>query len=80
MDRELEEYFDNYNELFNRKGYSQLLQEIHNKIAVLNDVSSIKDDNDLFFRKGQIEAYRTVLALQDTVDAARSQAEDVEDI
>ena len=79
MTPELEKYFDAYNVLFNNEGYGQFLEEIRNKIIDLSEVSTIKDANELFFRKGQVEAFRTILSLQDTVGFAREQAENEED-
>lgn len=80
MDRELEEYFDRYNELFNHRGYEQLLEEISNNINNLSEVGTIKDAEELFFRKGQIAAFRSILSFEDSVGIARSQAEeDVQD-
>ena len=80
MDRELEEYFDRYNELFNHRGYEQLLEEISNNISNLSEVGTFKDAEELFFRKGQIAAFRSILGFEDSVGIARSQAEeDVQD-
>ena len=81
MTPELEKYFDSYNELFNHDGYAQLLDEITNKIKLLSEVSTITSADELFFRKGQVDSLRSILALQDTVGFAREQAEeDVQDI
>lgn len=81
MTPELEDYFDNYNSLFNHVGYAQLLEEIANKISSLSELSTISGADDLFFRKGQLDAFRTILAFQDTIGFAREQAEeDVQDI
>lgn len=80
MDRELEDYFDNFNMLFAQKGYKQLCEEIEGNIERLSDISTVKDEQELFFRQGQIAAYRTILNFQGTVEAAREQAEDVQDI
>lgn len=76
MTPELEEYFDNYNALFNHSGYDQLIEEITSKIKSLSEVSSISNAEDLFFRKGQIDSLRSILSLQDTVGFAREQAEE----
>jgi hypothetical protein len=75
MDTELETYFDNYFELFNHEGFKQLLQEISTNAAQLADVQTVKDVEDLFFRKGQVAAFATVINLQATIETAREQAE-----
>ena len=75
MTPELETYFDNYNELFNNEGFKQLLEEISATTTTLSDIQSIKDNEELFFRKGQIAAFATIVNLQATIEATREQAE-----
>ena len=75
MNTELETYFDNYFELFNSEGFKQLLQELSTNATQLADVQTVKDVEDLFFRKGQVAAFATVINLQATIEAAREQAE-----
>jgi hypothetical protein len=75
MSPELEAYFSNYNELFNHEGFKQLLQEISTNAQQLADIQTVKNAEDLFFRKGQVAAFATVLNLQATTEAARDQAE-----
>ena len=75
MNTELETYFDNYFELFNSEGFKQLLQELSTNATQLADIQTVKDVEDLFFRKGQVAAFATVINLQATIEAAREQAE-----
>ena len=75
MSPELETYFSNYNELFNREGFKQLLQELSTNAQQLADIQTVKNEEDLFFRKGQVSAFATILNLQATTEAARDQAE-----
>ena len=75
MNTELETYFDNYNELFNHNGFKQLVQELSDNALRLADIQSVKDVEDLHFRKGQVAALATVINLPDTIAAAREQAE-----
>ncbi len=75
MTPELETYFDNYNELFNHDGFKQLLDEVSNNIKQLSNVTTIKDEEELFFRKGQIAAFNAIINLDGTIEAAREQAE-----
>ena len=75
MNTELETYFDNYNELFNHEGFKQLLEEISATTTTLSDIQSIKDNEELFFRKGQVAAFATIVNLQATIEATREQAE-----
>ena len=75
MTPELETYFNNYFDLFKSQGFKQLLEEISATTSTLSDIQSIKDNEELFFRKGQIAAFATVLNLEWTIEAAREQAE-----
>lgn len=75
MNTELETYFNNYNELFNHEGFKQLLQELSTNATQLADIQTVKDQEDLYFRKGQVAAFATVINLQGTIEAAREQAE-----
>ena len=79
MNTELETYFDNYNKLFNHEGFKQLLQELSTNATQLADIQTVKDVEDLYFRKGQVAAFATVINLQGTIEAARDQAEAEED-
>mgnify|MGYP003126888657 FL=1 len=78
MTPELETYFNNYNELFNHKGFKQLLDELSNNIKNISNVQAIKDLEELFFRKGQIAAFNAVINIEGTIEAARQQAEEEE--
>ena len=75
MNPELETYFDNYNELFNHKGFKQLLEEITNNAKLLSDIQTVKDVEELYYRKGQVAAFATIINLQATIENAREQAE-----
>jgi hypothetical protein len=80
MTPELEAYFDNYNQLFNHEGFKQLKEELSNNAQRLADIQSVKDLEELFYRKGQVAAFATVINLEATIAAAREQAEAEEDV
>jgi hypothetical protein len=73
MTPELETYYNNYFDLFNSEGFKQLLAEISNNATQLADIQSVKDAEELFFRKGQVAAFATIINLQSTIEAAREQ-------
>ena len=75
MTPDLEEYFNNYNELFNHAGFKQLIDELAKNAQQLADIQTVKDEEELFFRKGQVAALATVINLEGTITAARDQAE-----
>ncbi len=76
MTPELETYYNNYNELFNHEGFKQLLKDVSNNVDRLSDVQAVKDLEDLFFRKGQIAAFTSIINLEGTIEAARDQVEE----
>ena len=78
MTPELETYFDNYNKLFNHEGFKQLVQELSSNATKLADIQSVKDTEDLFFRKVQVAALASVINLEATITVAREQAEEEE--
>jgi len=80
MTPELETYFNDYNQLFNLKGFKQLVEELVNNSKELSDVRSIKDVEELFYRKGQIAAFASIITLEGTITLAREQAEEEEDV
>ena len=80
MTPELEAYFDNYNQLFNHEGFKQLIEELSNNAKQLADIQSVKDLEELFYRKGQVAAFATVINLENTITAARDQAESENDV
>lgn len=75
MTPELETYFNNYNELFNHEGFKQLVQELSSNATQLADIQPVKDLEDLYYRKGQVAAFATIINLQSTIEAAREQSE-----
>tara|TARA_B110000503_G_C7151127_1_gene415226 strand:- start:2265 stop:2510 length:246 start_codon:yes stop_codon:yes gene_type:complete len=79
MTPELETYYNNYNQLFNSLGFKQLLEELVDNSKELSDVRSVKDLEELFYRKGQIAAFASIITLEDMITAAREQAEEVEE-
>lgn len=79
MTPELETYYNNYNQLFNSLGFKQLLEELVDNSKELSDVRSVKDIEELFYRKGQIAAFASIITLEDMITAAREQAEEVEE-
>jgi hypothetical protein len=75
MTPELEAYFSNYSQLFNHEGFKQLVEELSNNAKQLADIQTVKDQEELFFRKGQVSAFATVINLETTIMATREQAE-----
>ena len=81
MDKELETYYNNYFDLFNTEGYKQLINELKNNVLVINNVDAIKDEADMYFRKGQIHVLASLINFETTIDNAHKEiTEDAEGI
>lgn len=67
MNKELEDYYNNYIDLFNLPGWQQLLNHFGSIAESANYVPTIRDARDLDYRQGQLAAISTLLNFQDTV-------------
>lgn len=75
MDNELEVYFRNYSDMFRSDGFKQLISELTANATQLADIQTVKDADELHYRKGQVAALATVINLEATVNANRDQIE-----
>ena len=82
MDKELETYFRNYSDMFRTEGFKQLVNELSANAAQLADIQTVKDAEELHYRKGQVAALATVINLEQTVATNREQleADDAEEV
>jgi hypothetical protein len=67
VDKETQEYYDNYFSLFTTDGWKQLTQEFDNNAVPINSVEAVKDSNDMYFRKGQLNVLAHLLNLENIV-------------
>ena len=74
MTPELETYFNNYFDLFNTSGWKQLMEELNNNALGVNNLQAIKDSEDMYFRKGQLNVLASILNLQNTIEASHKEA------
>ena len=70
MNKELEDYFNNYFELFRSEGWQQLISELDSNKMIINNLEATKDEQDLFFKKGQLNVIGTILNWQSSVNNA----------
>jgi len=76
MTPETEKYFRDLNEMFRSEGWKILLGDIQASAANVNSIESTKDEQDLFFRKGQLAVMANILNLESQVAAAQQQAQE----
>ena len=82
MDKETEEYYNKYFDLFGNDGWKQLIEELKQNALSINSVEATKDANDLYVRKGQLNVLAYLLNFESTlnINFEELQKEDVQDI
>ena len=76
MTKELEEYFANYNEMFNSAGWKQLIGDLQANVAQINSVEATTDVENLNFRKGQLAVLATLFNLPAQMENAEKDAQE----
>ena len=81
MTPETEKYFRDLNEMFRSEGWKILLNDLNQSVLSVNSVEFTKDEQDLFYRKGQLAVMNNIINLETQVANAQAQAEldDAED-
>ena len=68
MDRDDEAYYNSYFDLFRTDGWKQLIGELTQNAATINNVTVVKDTQDLYFRQGQLEVLLYLLKFEDSIN------------
>ena len=68
MDKEDEKYVDAMFEMFRTKGWKILLEDLSEDYNRCNSVRVTKDNEDLWFRKGQLDILTFVTSLETRVE------------
>ena len=79
IDKNLELYYRNIFAMFSTAGWKQLMEDLKSNATVINSVEAAKDNEDLYFRKGQLSIIANLLNLEAQIDAAEEQAIQEED-
>ena len=70
MDKELEKYYSETFSMMATKGWSFLMEDFQALKASLNDLSTVADTQDLYFRKGQLDILNLVLQRKEICEKA----------
>lgn len=76
MDQELERYFETYFDLFSSDGWKQFIEDTEGNINLVSDLMTVKDGNDLYFRKGQLETLNRIVNFQAAIETAYKEQTD----
>ena len=68
MDEEEEKYVDAMFEMFRTKGWQMLIEDLSKDYSLYNSVAVTKDNEDLWFRKGQLDVLSKVTSLETQVE------------
>jgi len=81
MTPETEKYFRDLNDMFRSEGWKILLNDLNQSVLSVNSIEFTKDEQDLFYRKGQLAVMNNIINLETQVANAQAQAEldDAED-
>jgi len=67
-EKELEIYFRQMKELFRTEGWQTLIKDLKEQVPLIDSIENTKDNNDLYFRKGQLNILGVILNLETTTD------------
>ena len=74
IDKELDLYHRNIRDMFGSPGWKQLMEDLKSNAMVINSVEAAKDNEDLYFRKGQLAIIANLLNLEAQIDATEAEA------
>jgi hypothetical protein len=74
VEKETQEYYDNYFSLFMTDGWKQLVQDFGSNVDNINSVEATKDAEDLQFRKGQLNILAHLLNMESIINTNYEEA------
>lgn len=70
MDKDTQQYFDRYFDMFASEGWKQFIEDMEGNRDLMSDLMTVKDANDLYYRKGQIDVLNRMVNFQDSIENA----------
>ena len=64
MTKEDEEYYRMFFDMFRSDSWKQLILELQDNASSINSVEAVKDVNDMYYRKGQINILAFIINLE----------------
>ena len=68
MDKENEKYIDAMFEMFRTKGWQMLMDDLSQNATAINSVEATTDNENLWFRKGQLYILTSLASLETQVE------------
>jgi hypothetical protein len=80
VDKDTQDYFDRYFDLFASQGWKQFIEDMEDNRTLMSDLLTIKDANDLYYRKGQLEVLNRIVNFQLAIENAYKEVTDEENV
>jgi len=68
VDKENEKYIDAMFEMFRTKGWQMLMDDLSQNATAINSVEATTDNENLWFRKGQLDILTSLASLETQVE------------
>ena len=66
MDKQLEKYYEERFSTMSTQGWKDFIEDTTNIFNAVNKVAPIQNEQDLFFRKGQLDILQWVISLKES--------------
>lgn len=80
MDTELQKYYEGQFALMATPGWAELMEDLQKFRTSINELSTVTDEQQLFFRKGQIDILDLVLTRKQACEKAYEELTNASDI
>ena len=80
MDKELQVYYEEMFSMMSTSGWAMLMEDFQALKASLNDLSTVTDTQDLYFRKGQLDILNLVLQRKEICEKAYEELQHEENV
>ena len=74
-DLDLQRFYDDARSMFETPGWRNFIEDLTNAFHGLNDIASVRNAEDLFYRQGQQNIISYVLSYEESLAAAEQEAE-----
>jgi len=73
MDKALQKYYEDRFDMMSKQGWNDLVEDAKELRSSLNNVTSVANEADLYFKKGQLDILQWILTLKDVSAASYEQ-------
>lgn len=80
MDKELQRYYEGQFSMMASQGWQDLMEDLQKFRTSINELSTVTDEQQLFFRKGQLDVLDLVLTRKAACDKAYEELQNASDI